>query len=76
LILEWNPNVILVGFKLESNVDKTMLLDRAKQRMNTSNADFMVANSSESLYSTSVKHYIIRQNHDIYECPNKKKQQK
>lgn len=39
--------------------------------MNTSNADFMVANSSESLYSTSAKHYIIRQNHDIYECPNK-----
>jgi phosphopantothenate--cysteine ligase len=70
-IKEWNTNVILVGFKLESDADKTMLLDRAKLRMNTSNADFMVANSSESLYSTSAKHYIINQNHDIYECPNK-----
>lgn len=70
-IKEWNRNVILVGFKLESNADKTMLLDRAKLRMNTSKADFMIANSSESLYSTKAPHYIIKHDHEIYECPSK-----
>ncbi|MBM7583916.1 phosphopantothenate--cysteine ligase [Bacillus pakistanensis] len=70
-IKEWNQNVILVGFKLESNADKATLLDRAKLRMNTSDADFMVANSSKSLYSTMAPHYIINHNHEIYECPSK-----
>lgn len=60
-----------MGFKLESNADKIMLLDRAKLRMNTSNADFMITNSSDSLYSTMATHYIINKNNEIYECPSK-----
>ncbi|MBM7578575.1 phosphopantothenoylcysteine decarboxylase domain-containing protein [Jeotgalibacillus terrae] len=70
-IKEWDPHVLLVGFKLESDADYITLLDRAKQRMHTSDADLMVANSSESLYSAAAAHYIINHHHDIYKCSGK-----
>ncbi len=49
-------NLMLVGFKLESNVDKETLIERAKIRMGTSKASLMVANTSDSLHVNSATH--------------------
>lgn len=70
-IKKWNPEVMLVGFKLESNLDKMELIERAVTRMHTSSADFMVANYSDSLHTTEASHYIINKNRDICECISK-----
>lgn len=55
----WQPNVTLVGFKLEATNDEEYLLARARLRMETANAQFMVANSSQSLYGGDEPHWIV-----------------
>lgn len=71
-IKSWNPDLLLVGFKLESNLDKEALVERAKIRMGESAADYMIANSSDSLYTNNATHYIIDKEKNIIECKNKK----
>jgi len=66
----WNPEVLLVGFKLEATEDVGYLIERAKLRMKESDADFMVANSSRSLYG-DVPHYIISSSGDFIEVQGK-----
>ena len=66
----WDPKTLLVGFKLEATEDVDYLIQRAKLRMKESNADFMVANSSQSLYG-DVQHYIISQTGDVIEVQGK-----
>lgn len=56
----WAPDVTLVGFKLEATEDVNELLGRAKIRMESSDATYMVANSSKSLYGSSEPHFILR----------------
>jgi len=58
-IKEWQPNVMLVGFKLEATSDEEFLLARARLRMESANAQFMVANSSQSLYGGDEPHWIV-----------------
>ncbi|MEG0260724.1 MAG: phosphopantothenoylcysteine decarboxylase [Lysinibacillus sp.] len=58
-IKSWQPNVTLVGFKLEAMDDVEHLLVRARLRMNSSGAQFMVANSSQSLYGENEPHWIV-----------------
>ena len=58
-IKEWQPNVTLVGFKLEATDDEEFLLSRARLRMESANAQFMVANSSQSLYGGDEPHWIV-----------------
>jgi len=55
----WQPNVTLVGFKLEATDDEEFLVSRARLRMQTANAQFMVANSSQSLYGGQEPHWIV-----------------
>ncbi|AVK85695.1 hypothetical protein C3943_20265 [Lysinibacillus sp. B2A1] len=55
----WQPNVTLVGFKLEATDDEEYLLSRARLRMQAANAQFMVANSSQSLYGGQEPHWIV-----------------
>lgn len=55
----WAPNVTLVGFKLEATDDLNYLLGRAKIRMDSSDAAYMVANSSKSLYGNGEPHFIV-----------------
>jgi len=55
----WQPNVTLVGFKLEATDDEQFLLSRARLRMETANAQWMVANSSQSLYGGQEPHWIV-----------------
>ena len=58
-IKKWTPNTTLVGFKLEATDDEQFLIDRATLRMDASDAEFMVANSSKSLYGAGEPHFII-----------------
>ncbi|MEY9976768.1 phosphopantothenoylcysteine decarboxylase [Lysinibacillus sp. RC79] len=55
----WQPKVTLVGFKLEATDDEEFLLSRARLRMESANAQFMVANSSQSLYGGEEPHWIV-----------------
>jgi phosphopantothenoylcysteine synthetase/decarboxylase len=66
----WDPEVLLVGFKLEATEDVGYLIQRAKLRMKESQADFMVANSSQSLYG-DVQHYIVPSDGDLIEVQGK-----
>ncbi|MFJ7732526.1 phosphopantothenoylcysteine decarboxylase [Lysinibacillus sp. NPDC097231] len=58
-IKDWQPNVTLIGFKLEATSDVDFLLARARLRMDSANAQFMVANSSQSLYGEDEPHWIV-----------------
>lgn len=70
-IKSWDANLLLVGFKLESDSNKDALIKRAEIRMLDSGADYMVANSSESLYTQETVHYIFDKEMNIYEYVNK-----
>lgn len=67
----WAPDTTLVGFKLEATDDIEYLIDRAKLRMEQSKAQFMVANSSHSLYG-DVQHFIISPTGEVLEVQGKK----
>lgn len=58
-IKTWQPAVTLVGFKLEATTEVAELVARATKRMQSSQASFMVANSSKSLYGEHEPHWII-----------------
>ncbi|CAN7283235.1 phosphopantothenoylcysteine decarboxylase domain-containing protein [Rossellomorea sp. LjRoot5] len=58
-IKKWNPNVLLVGFKLEHTDDSEYLFKRANLRMDSSGAEFMVANKTASLYGENAEHFIV-----------------
>ncbi|MDX8342221.1 phosphopantothenoylcysteine decarboxylase [Rossellomorea sp. YZS02] len=58
-IKTWNPDVLLVGFKLEHTDDPDYLFQRANLRMETSGAEYMVANKTGSLYGEEAEHYIV-----------------
>ncbi|QUG41923.1 hypothetical protein KD050_01055 [Psychrobacillus sp. INOP01] len=58
-IKKWNPNLLLVGFKLEHTDDIDYLFERAKLRMTASNSQFMVANKTGSLYGEEAEHFIV-----------------
>lgn len=70
-IKSWDANLLLVGFKLESDLNKDALIKRAEIRMLDSDADYMVANSSESLYTQETVHYIFDKEMNIHEHVNK-----
>jgi len=58
----WNSEVTLVGFKLEATDDEEFLMSRAHLRMQSASAQFMVANSSQSLYGGDEPHWIVPAN--------------
>ncbi|MFC7685055.1 phosphopantothenoylcysteine decarboxylase [Ureibacillus sp. GCM10028918] len=69
----WSPESTLIGFKLESTDDVDYLISRAKLRMESSNAEFMVANSSKSLYGMDEPHFIVVQNGEVVRVDGKEK---
>lgn len=60
-IKNWAPQTTLVGFKLEATNDEAYLIERATLRMTAAKANYMVANSSQSLYGAMEPHFIIDQ---------------
>ncbi|MBU5213900.1 phosphopantothenoylcysteine decarboxylase [Heyndrickxia oleronia] len=71
-IKKWNPNLLLVRFKLEHTNDIDYLFERANLRMTASNAEFMVANKTGSLYGEEVEHYILSKSQPPKKYINKK----
>ena len=67
----WAPNSTLIGFKLEATDDPQYLIDRATLRMEAANADYMVANSSKSLYGAMEPHFIVAKSGDIVKIDGK-----
>lgn len=70
-IKEWTPDSTLIGFKLEATDDVDFLINRAKLRMESSHAQFMVANSSNSLYGADEPHYIVAANGEVIRVEGK-----
>lgn len=70
-IKEWDANLFLIGFKLESGVHTEELIDRAKTRMDGARADMMVANAADSLYTRAAMHYIIQREKETIVCNGK-----
>ncbi|ATP39726.1 hypothetical protein CSE16_06490 [Solibacillus sp. R5-41] len=64
-IKNWSPKTTLIGFKLEATEDEAFLIERAKLRMDSAQADFMVANSSKSLYGGMEPHIIVHKSGEI-----------
>lgn len=58
-IKKWKPSVILFGFKLLSGVTETHLLQIAKEKMNTTKADFIVANDLATIKNGQHKAFIL-----------------
>lgn len=71
LIKGWSPKTLLVGFKLEATENVEYLISRARMRMESSNAEFMVANSSESLYGINEPHFIVPKEGEIIQVEGK-----
>lgn len=69
----WSPETTLVGFKLEATDDANYLIERATLRMESSKAEYMVANSSNSLYGIGEPHYIVNKNGEAQLVDGKEK---
>jgi len=72
-IKAWSPDTTLIGFKLEATEDLDYLISRAKLRMDSSNAEFMVANSSKSLYGMDEPHFIVAKDGEVVRMDGKEK---
>ncbi|KFN02669.1 hypothetical protein D0U04_14065 [Bacillus clarus] len=70
-IKQWDPETILVGFKLESDISEQELIQRAGGRMEQAKANVMVANSPHSLYSRGAVHHVIGEDGDVKLCNGK-----
>lgn len=69
----WSPDTTLIGFKLEATDDIDYLISRAKLRMDSAKAEFMVANSSKSLYGMDEPHFIVSKNGKVVQVEGKEK---
>ncbi|MEI4620371.1 hypothetical protein KFD70_06105 [Bacillus pfraonensis] len=70
-IKQWDPETILVGFKLESDVNEVELIQRASERMGQAKANLMIANSPHSLYSHAAIHHVIGEDGNVGLCEGK-----
>ncbi|MEH7464005.1 phosphopantothenoylcysteine decarboxylase [Bacillus thuringiensis] len=70
-IKQWDPAVVLVGFKLESAISQQELIARAQIRMEGAQADFIVANASNALYTSETNHYILSKDSEVQVCLDK-----
>ncbi|MGI2710288.1 phosphopantothenoylcysteine decarboxylase [Bacillus cytotoxicus] len=70
-IKQWDPETLLVGFKLESDISEEELIQRASMRMKDAKANIMIANSSHSLHSRGAYHYVIGEDGYVQLCEGK-----
>jgi phosphopantothenoylcysteine synthetase/decarboxylase len=71
-IKHWNPQVFLVKFKLEVNINRRKLIEKAYQSMQDSNADLIVANDLKDMKGQTHKALIIDPQKKIVTCNTKK----
>jgi len=72
-IKKWDPKIFLVKFKLEVNVSKKELIEKAYKSMLFSNADLMVANDLKHMKGEKQKAFIIDRKKEIIYCGEKKR---
>ncbi len=70
-IKQWDPETVLVGFKLESAMNEGELIRRANERMGQAKANLMIANSPHSLYSHAAIHHVIGEDGSVSLCEGK-----
>lgn len=58
----WNPNIILVGFKLLVNVSQTELLNVAQESLQQNKADYILANDLTSITEKEHHAYLVSPN--------------
>jgi len=63
-IKQWETSALLVGFKLEANLDLDALKARAVDLMNRSGADLVVANRVEDISNQQHIAYLVEKRHD------------
>lgn len=71
-IKRWAPKLFLVKFKLEVDLNKKELIERAYKSMLASNADLMVANDLKDVKDGKHNAYIIDRKKKIVICKTKK----
>ena len=71
-IKKWDPNIFLVKFKVEANLQKKELIERAYKSMLDSNADLMVANDLKDMKGENQKAFIIDPKKAIISCNTKR----
>ncbi|MBJ8325515.1 phosphopantothenate--cysteine ligase [Streptococcus pacificus] len=58
-IKEWNPSIILVGFKLLVAVSKDDLLETARKSLTTNQADYIIANDLTEISTDAHHAYLV-----------------
>ncbi len=71
-IKKWDPKIFLVKFKLEVDLNKKELIERAYKSMLDSQADLMVANDLKDMKGEKQKTFIIDPEKNILVCQTKK----
>ncbi len=59
LVKQWNPNILLIGFKLLVNVSKNELFEVARASLNRNSADIIVANDLSDITPDQHIAYLI-----------------
>ena len=59
LIKQWNPNILLVGFKLLVNVSKEELFEVARTSLKRNQADLIVANDLSDISANQHIAYLV-----------------
>jgi phosphopantothenoylcysteine synthetase/decarboxylase len=65
MVKKWDPNIFLVKFKMEADLQKEELIKKAYKSMLDSNADLMVANSLKDMADKKHKAFIIDKKKNI-----------
>jgi len=71
-IKEWDPKIFLVKFKVEVDLRKKELIEKAYNSMLISNADLMVANNLKDMDDKKHKAFIIDSKKNIIQSNTKK----
>lgn len=70
LVKTWNPNIMLIGFKLLVNVSKEELFTVARDSLKNNKADYIVANDLNEIKGTQHHAYLLSEN-DVAEVKTK-----
>ena len=70
LVKTWNPDIMLIGFKLLANVSKDELFAVARTSLKKNKAHYIVANDLNEINGTQHHAYLLSEN-DVTEAKTK-----
>ncbi|MGM0148349.1 phosphopantothenate--cysteine ligase [Enterococcus sp. AZ162] len=68
---QWQPNAVIVGFKLLVDVSKEHLLEVAKNSLITNQTDYILANDLTQVSETQHHGYLLSKNGEVIEADTK-----